>query len=175
MDIRRFGPGHRRPDGPPGTQGVTGQVIHHDGRGTIAELAFTPSAVIAAHTNPNMTYFIVVSGGGWVQVGEERARVSHGEAVVWPAGELHGAWTDGTEMRALVVEFSGDGGGDVLEGGAIERLEAPGDVPGPPGDAHASPEPRGSDRGNPEPGRGSLAERPQVGRRAHDESAGEPW
>ena len=75
---------------------MTGQVIHHDGRGTIAELAFAPGAMIAPHTNPNTTYFVVVSGGGFVQVADERARVGHGEAVVWPAGELHGAWTEGT-------------------------------------------------------------------------------
>ena len=41
MDIRRFGPGHRRPDGPPGTRGVTGTVIHQDARGLIAELALS--------------------------------------------------------------------------------------------------------------------------------------
>ena len=33
IEIRRFGVGHRRPDGPPGTVGLTGQVIHSDGRG----------------------------------------------------------------------------------------------------------------------------------------------
>ena len=30
MEIRRFGVGNRRPDGPPGTTGVAGQVIHAD-------------------------------------------------------------------------------------------------------------------------------------------------
>jgi len=40
MEIRRFGVGHRRPDGPPGTTRVAGQVIHSDGRGAISELAF---------------------------------------------------------------------------------------------------------------------------------------
>ena len=48
---------------------------------------------------------MVVSGGGWVQVGEERTRITHGEAVVWPAGVAHGAWTDGSEMRAIVIEL----------------------------------------------------------------------
>ena len=62
-------------------------------------------ASIAPHTNPNTSLFIVVSGGGWVQVGEERVRINHGEAVVWPAGVPHGAWTDGSEMRAIVVEL----------------------------------------------------------------------
>ncbi|MGC8634656.1 MAG: cupin domain-containing protein [Candidatus Limnocylindrales bacterium] len=118
MEIRRFGPGHRRPDGPPGTRGVTGQVIHQDGRGSIAEMAFAPGAVIAPHTNLNTSFFVVVSGGGFVQVGSERARVGHGEAVLWPAGELHGAWTEGTEMRALVIEFGGTGTGTDDVGGS---------------------------------------------------------
>jgi quercetin dioxygenase-like cupin family protein len=163
MEIRRFGPGHRRPDGPPGTQGVTGQVIHQDGRGTVAELAFAARAMMAPHTNPNTTYFVVVSGGGFVQVADERARVGHGEAVVWPAGQLHGAWTDGTEMRALVVEFSGS---------EDDALELAGRVR--EGLSHS---PAGvSERSDPvERGRGSLAQPPPPAPADRDESSGEPW
>jgi len=139
---------------------VTGQVIHHDGRGTIAELAFSARAMMAPHTNPNTTYFVVVSGGGFVQVADERARVGHGEAVLWPAGEVHGAWTEGTEMRALVVEFSG--GAPELEGGLPE---------GPP---HGPA--RGSEGSDPvERGRGSLAEPSLPAPTDRDESSGEPW
>ena len=29
-----------------------------------------------------------------------------GEAIVWPAGIVHGAWTEHSEMRAFVVEFA---------------------------------------------------------------------
>jgi quercetin dioxygenase-like cupin family protein len=122
MEIRRFGPGHRRPDGPPGTQGVTGQVIHSDARGIISELAFGRHAMITPHSNPNTTFFIVISGAGYVQVGQERAPINHGEAVLWPPGETHGAYTDGTEMRAFVVEFAGendDWARGVVEGRAI--------------------------------------------------------
>ena len=131
MEIRRFGPGHRRPDGPPGTQGVTGQVIHEDARGIVAELAFERHAMIAPHTNPNTTLFVVISGGGFVQVGAERARVNHGEAIVWPAGELHGAYTDGSEMRAIVVELAGaddDWARGILElgSGVLPSGELPG-------------------------------------------------
>ncbi len=71
MEIRRFGPGHRRPDGPPGTQGVTGQVIHDDGAALVSELAFGRYAMITPHSNPNAALFIVISGGGYVQVGDE--------------------------------------------------------------------------------------------------------
>ncbi len=168
MEIRRFGPGHRRPDGPPGTHGVTGQVIHHDARGLVAELALGRHARITPHTNPNTAYFVVISGGGYVQVGEETARVVHGEAVLWPAGELHGAYTDGTEMRAIVVEFPAPGG----ELASNERVRA---IEGrrsresertPPG---AEPESAPVERG-----RGGLAERPTPAPRP-DDSSGEPW
>jgi quercetin dioxygenase-like cupin family protein len=105
MDVRRFGVGHRRPDGPPGTTGIEGQVIESGGAGTISELAFGRRARITPHSNPNTTYFIVIEGGGWVVVGDERTRVTAGEAVVWPPQVPHGAFTDGSPMRAIVVEL----------------------------------------------------------------------
>ena len=153
MEIRRFGPGHRRPDGPPGTQGVTGQVIHHDERALVSELAFGRFALITPHSNPNTTLFVVISGGGYVQVGDERARVNHGEAVVWPSGVLHGAYTDGTEMRAIVIELGEDAGPRVLEGTAGELASGA----------------RSVSRAE-----GKLAERPPL-RDDYDSSEGEPW
>ena len=60
----------------------------------------------------------MIEGGGWVGVGDERARVLAGETVVWPPDVLHAAWTDGTQMRAIVVEF------------AAPRLALPGVVEG---------------------------------------------
>lgn len=150
MEIRRFGPGHRRPDGPPGTQGVTGQVLHNDARGVVSELAFQRYAVITPHTNPHTTLFVVISGGGFVQVGDERARVNHGEAIVWPPDVLHGAYTDGSEMRAIVIELPDrDAVPLVLDGIATAAVA-------------------------PTRAEGGLAERP--GRREdHDEGEGEPW
>jgi quercetin dioxygenase-like cupin family protein len=131
IEIRRFGVGHRRPDGPPGSVGLTGQVLHTDGRGIIAELAFARGARIEPHSNPNTTYFIVVEGGGWVGVGDERTRIAAGEAAVWPPDVIHSAWTEHSEMRGFVVELAGaDDGGAVLgqareltpgEGGPVGR------------------------------------------------------
>ena len=149
MDIRRFGPGRRRPEGPPGTSGLTGQVIWSDDRGHVSELAFSRQGVVAPHTNRNTSLFIVVSGGGWVQVGDERSRISHGEAVVWPAGVAHGAWTDGSEMRDIVVELP------VALTRVLEGIAEHSDIPA-------------------EPARGALAERPPDPP-THDESRGEPW
>jgi quercetin dioxygenase-like cupin family protein len=139
---------------------VTGQVIHSDERGSISELAFGRRAVITPHSNPNQTLFIVISGGGFVQVGEERARVNHGEAIVWPAGELHGAYTEGSEMRAIVVELPEGAVPLVLEGTATRSIGE--GEPAPPFEAV------------PVRAEGTLADRERR-REDHDEAEGEPW
>jgi quercetin dioxygenase-like cupin family protein len=154
IEVRRFGVGHRRPDGPPGSEGLTGQVVHSDGRGIVAELAFSRGGRIEPHSSPNTTYFIVIEGGGWTQVGDERIRVAAGEAVVWPPDVVHGAWTDYSHMRAFVVEFAGADDAfvrGILEGAALEL-------------------PAGTRAATPGEGRLSPPDRPAP----HDRSEGEP-
>ena len=121
IEVRRFGVGHRRPEGPPGTVGVTGQVIHSDERGVVVELAFARGARMEAHSNPSLTWFVVIEGGGWAAVGDEQVRVAAGEAVRFPPAIEHAAWTDHTPMRAIVVEFGAAGAGPalLLEGRAV--------------------------------------------------------
>jgi gentisate 1,2-dioxygenase len=110
--------------------------------------------MIQPHANQsNTALFIVISGGGFVQVGEERARVNHGEAVIWPPGILHGAYTDGTEMRAIIVELAGDGAA-VVEGSAHAAESA--------AESAATK------------AKGALADR-QRRRDEYDSSEGEPW
>jgi quercetin dioxygenase-like cupin family protein len=120
IEVRRFGVGHRRPDGPPGTTGIASQVIETGPTGVIAELAFERRGRITPHANPNWSYFLVIEGGGWVGVGNERTRIQAGEAAVWPPDVLHAAWTDGTPMRAIVVELARPP--DQLGAGVIEGV-----------------------------------------------------
>ena len=132
IEVRRFGVGHRRPDGPPGTTGVSGQVIHSDARGVISELAFSRNGRIEPHANPNTTWFIVIEGGGWVVVDGEPLRVAAGEAILWPPDVPHGAWADHGPMRAFVVELAGADDTmfrGILEGRATAAL-GPGDGAG---------------------------------------------
>ncbi len=156
IEVRRFGVGWRRPEGPAGTVGIEGQVIHADARGVVSELAFARGGRIEPHDNPNTTWLVVIEGGGWVQVGDEQRRVAAGEAIQWPAGVTHAAWTDASEMRAVVVEFAGADDAHLLGilEGASRRL--------------GSGEAGGAERGE-----GSLAERPPDPSR-HDRSEGEP-
>jgi len=160
MEIKRFGPGHRRADGPPGTQGVAGVVIYRDERVLVSELAFQRYAIVTPHANQsNTALFIVISGGGYVQVGDERSRVNHGEAVVWPPGLVHGAYTDGTEMRAIIVELISDGPPTEISGVAAEvELDESGT----------------SKTVTPTPAEGTLEER-KISREEYDSNEGEPW
>ena len=164
MEIRLFGVGHRRPEGPAGSHGVEGQVVHSDGRGVVGELAFARRAAIEAHSNPNTTWFVVIEGGGFVQVGDERARVAAGEAVLWPANIVHGAWTELSEMRAVVVEFAGADDAAVrgiIDGRGLLLGSGPGGAVDGAGEAT--------------PGEGSLAPKTGPGPADHDRSSGEPY
>jgi quercetin dioxygenase-like cupin family protein len=109
---------------------VSGSVIESGPRGTIAELAFARGATVAPHTNPNPTWLVVIEGGGFVRTGDQQTRVGPGEAVLWPAGEIHAAWTELSEMRAIVVEFGTADPATIaglLEGGALDVSGGAGD------------------------------------------------
>jgi len=82
-------------------------------------------ARIAPHASPRWTCFLVIEGGGWTGVGDERCRVAAGEAAVWPPDVLHAAWTDGTPMRAIVVELAEEPKqlASVVDGYAVSRGE----------------------------------------------------
>jgi quercetin dioxygenase-like cupin family protein len=161
MEIRRFGPGHRRADGPPGSQGVTGQVIHTGDGARVSELAFQRYAMVSPHASPSTTLFVVISGGGYVQVGTERSRISHGEAVIWPADVPHGAFTDGSEMRAIVIELADGDAPALIEGRAVQVEPA------------SSSDAAGG-QGTADRARGALVQRQQL-RDEYDQSEGEPW
>ena len=154
MEVRRFGVGQRRAEGPAGTSGVEGVLIHSDARGVITELAFAKGGRIEPHDNPNTTWFIVIEGGGWVLVGDEKTRIAAGEAAFWPAGQVHGAWTEHSQLRAFMVELAGADDSEVR--GILEWVAS---VP------HPALPPAS-------PGEGQLAPRDRLAQ--HDPSAGEP-
>jgi quercetin dioxygenase-like cupin family protein len=129
---------------------VAEQAIWGDPRARVTDLALSRRAVIGPRSSADLGLFIVVSGGGWVQVGEERAAIHHGEAVEWPPGVSHGVWTDGSEMRAILVELP-----DSALTSDHVRLAS-------------------SDAGEATAAVGALAER-AVRPEDHDDSEGEPW
>ena len=151
IEIRRFGVGHRRPDGPSGTTGVTGQPIHSDERGVITELAFARGARMEPHAVPNTTWLVVIEGGGWVGVGEERTRIAAGEAVLLPADLPHAAWTEHSEMRAFLIEFA-DADDAAMKGIVEGRARELGTGTVAPADGELRPDPTRPARSDPAAG-----------------------
>jgi hypothetical protein len=132
----------------------------------VTELALKPNASIAPHASPNLTYLLVIEGGGFVQVGEERARVAAGEAVVWPPGVVHAAWTELTPMRAILVEF----GAEWRDAAGRARLPEG----GPSGSEEPEPAGGGSTRASLK-GEGSLVAKPPVLPPDRESPENEPW
>jgi quercetin dioxygenase-like cupin family protein len=149
VEILRFGPGHRRRRTPAGSQGLEDQIVWSDARARITELSFSRRALIPPQTSPDHGVLLVVAGGGWVQVGEERSTINHGEAVEFPPHVTHGAWTDGSTMRAILVEV-------------------------PDETTEAQPRRAAPTVTNLERARGKLAE-PENRPEDHDAAEGEPW
>ena len=152
IEIRRFGIGLRRPIGPPGSVGLTGTILHADGRATVSEVAFSRNARIEPHSSPNSTTFIVIEGGGWVGIGDEWARIAAGEAAVWPADIPHAAWTEHSEMRALIVELNGPD-----DSAVVAATPTPGDAEAEVGRAVGQLAPRVGQRPSTDPTEGEPA------------------
>jgi len=106
LDIRRFGPGQRRPAAPPRVIGMYPATIFHDDTLAVVELHFEPGGEIWEHDAPYPILFIVIEGRGMVRAGGEEARVEAGQAVLWPAGVLHKAWAEGEPLTAIAVEMA---------------------------------------------------------------------
>jgi quercetin dioxygenase-like cupin family protein len=156
VEILRFGPGFRSSQPLAGSSGLAEQSISSHPHLRVTELAFARRAMMPPHISPDIGLFIVVSGGGWVQVGEERSVINHGEAVEWPPGVPHGAWTEGVPMRAILVEVA-DPAIDARHGPAAGRR---------PADAAAVSRDLAA--------RGRLAPR-ETRPEDHDPAEGEPW
>ncbi len=106
LDIRPFGPGHRRPDAPPRVVGMYPAAIFHDDTLAVVELHFEPGGEIWEHDVPYPILFITIEGRGMVRVGGEDASVQAGQAVLWPAGVLHKAWAEDAPFTAIAVEMA---------------------------------------------------------------------
>ena len=143
-----------------------GQVIQTGPTGVIAELAFERRGRIAPHSEPQLD---VLHRDRGRRLGRRRRRADAdpaGEAALWPPDVLHAAWTDGTPMRAIIVELAAPQLAlpDVTEGQAV-RIG-----PGEP----ATVAERASDGGVRRAREGRLAPRPVEPAADGDNPEGEP-
>ena len=90
-----------------GCVGVDGKVLLRSATLILALLRFAPGGSIPEHEAPMDVDVVCLEGEGFVGVGEERFPFRAGESIRWPAGALHRLWTEGSEMKTLMVEHPG--------------------------------------------------------------------
>jgi len=106
VEIRRFGPGHRRPERQPGATNVESALLYAGAGAHITEVALRDRATLGPFRSPNDGLLIVIEGGGWLALADERQRVAAGEAIALPAAVERLLATDGVPLRAIILEFS---------------------------------------------------------------------
>lgn len=96
VDARRF---------PPERLAALGGPVALDAAVQVEAMYSEPHARIDPHSAPNPILFVVVTGAGFVRVGDEARAVAAGEAARWPAGREHTAWPEGEGLQAIVVKL----------------------------------------------------------------------
>jgi quercetin dioxygenase-like cupin family protein len=71
---------------------------------SLAMLRFEPLGTVHEHAGERDTVVVCIEGGGWTSVAGQQAQIRAGETVRWPKGIPHRLWTEGTEMRTLMLE-----------------------------------------------------------------------
>jgi uncharacterized RmlC-like cupin family protein len=69
---------------------------------------FGVNSEIKEHEADDPALFLVIEGSGFMRVGGSEAeefKVNSGDAVLWPAGVPHAAWTDGEPMAGIVIQM----------------------------------------------------------------------
>jgi quercetin dioxygenase-like cupin family protein len=105
LDIRHFGPGHRRNDPPANCKAMYPALIYHDNAIHVMELHFEPGGEMWEHDADHPILFIVINGKGHVRIDGQEAEMQIGEAISWPAGKMHKAWAEDVSFTALAIEY----------------------------------------------------------------------
>lgn len=135
MQIRRYGPEMKSPLQRAGARGLSAAVIQLplqltqgldpqevtrryrgtpivlDRPNTVVALSLEPGGETDEHDAPESILLVVIAGSGFVRVGGpegETTAVQAGDAVLWPGGVLHRAWTEDEAMEAIVFHYAPD-------------------------------------------------------------------
>lgn len=105
LDIRHFGPGHRRSDPPPHCTGMYPAIILHEKNIAVVELHFEPGGEMWEHEADHPILFVVIEGKGFVRVAGEEAEIEAGQAILMPPNKLHKAWAGDASFTAIAIEY----------------------------------------------------------------------
>jgi len=99
-----------------GCVNVEGRVLFWDETLGLAVLRFGVRGKINEHAGPNDAIVSCLEGNGYTSVGGETAPIESGQRVFWPAGVVHGLWTENSTMMTLMCERPAEGKQDLAPG-----------------------------------------------------------
>ncbi|MEI6155781.1 MAG: hypothetical protein WCP88_01055 [bacterium] len=109
MNIRRFGPGHRRADNAAGSHGVLSSPIFSSDVAQITEFTVNPGGAYGPLRSAGDVILVVIEGGGWVTTGESVAQLAAGESLHLKRLAPYSIAARELPLRAILVELSASG------------------------------------------------------------------
>ena len=106
MNIRSFGPGHRRADRAAGSQGVLSSAIFSNDIAQIAEFTVTPGGTYGPLRSADDVVLVVIEGGGWVTAHDTRVQLAAGESLHLERLTPYSIAARELPLRAILVELS---------------------------------------------------------------------
>jgi len=106
MNIRSFGPGHRRADRAAGSQGVLSSAIFSSDIAQITEFTVTPGGTYGPLRSAGDVVLVVIEGGGWVTAHDTRVQLAAGESLHLERLTPYSIAARELPLRAILVELS---------------------------------------------------------------------
>ena len=106
MNIRRFGPGHRRADRAAGSSGVLSSAIFSNDIAQITEFTVTPGGTYGPLRSAGDVVLVVIEGGGWVTAHDAQAQLAAGESLHLERLTPYSVAAHELPLRAILVELS---------------------------------------------------------------------
>lgn len=106
MDIRQFGPGHRRSDRAAGSTGVLSSSIFSNAVAQITEFTVTPGGTYGPLRSGGDVVLVVIEGGGWVDAHDAHMHLAAGESLHLEPMTPYSVAAHELPLRAILVELS---------------------------------------------------------------------
>jgi quercetin dioxygenase-like cupin family protein len=106
MNIRRFGPGHRRADRAAGSQGVLSSAIFSNDAAQVTEFTVTPGGIYGPLRSAGDVVLVVIEGGGWVTARETQMQLAAGESLHLERLTPYSVAARELPLRAILVELA---------------------------------------------------------------------
>ena len=112
MNIRPFGPGHRRADHAAGSNGVLSSAIFSNDVAQIAEFTVTPGGTYGPLRSAGDVVLVIIEGGGWVTAHDALMQLAAGESLHLERLTPYTVAAHELPLRAILIELSAGSGAE---------------------------------------------------------------